>query len=73
MCGQDSEKNCVHGSDSLLSAQREISFFFEDVSSGYINILFLSCFIICNGVHFFFSLDFLYIESLRSLLSLFIS
>ncbi|KAJ7003274.1 hypothetical protein NC653_008500 [Populus alba x Populus x berolinensis] len=33
MCGQDSEKNCVHGSDSLLSAQREISFFFEDVSS----------------------------------------
>ncbi|KAH8514213.1 hypothetical protein H0E87_007160 [Populus deltoides] len=37
MCGQDSEKNCVHGSDSLLSAQREISFFFEDVSSGETN------------------------------------
>ncbi|KAJ6706231.1 NUCLEOSIDE DIPHOSPHATE KINASE [Salix purpurea] len=34
MCGQDLEKNCVHGSDSRLSAQREISFFFEDVSSG---------------------------------------
>ncbi|XP_031745041.1 probable nucleoside diphosphate kinase 5 isoform X1 [Cucumis sativus] len=30
MCGLDSEKNCVHGSDSLLSAQREISFFFEE-------------------------------------------
>ncbi|KAJ6932813.1 hypothetical protein NC651_008283 [Populus alba x Populus x berolinensis] len=37
MCGQDSEKNCVHGSDSFLSAQREISFFFEDVSSGETN------------------------------------
>ncbi|XP_038897367.1 probable nucleoside diphosphate kinase 5 isoform X2 [Benincasa hispida] len=30
MCGLDSEKNCVHGSDSLLSAQREISFFFGE-------------------------------------------
>ncbi|XP_023547543.1 probable nucleoside diphosphate kinase 5 isoform X2 [Cucurbita pepo subsp. pepo] len=30
MCGLDSEKNCVHGSDSLQSAQREISFFFEE-------------------------------------------
>lgn len=30
MCGLDSEKNCVHGSDSIQSAQREISFFFEE-------------------------------------------
>lgn len=30
MCGLDSEKNCVHGSDSLQSAHREISFFFEE-------------------------------------------
>ncbi|KAJ0075236.1 hypothetical protein Patl1_33717 [Pistacia atlantica] len=34
MCGLDSEKNCVHGSDSLQSAQREISFFFNEMSSG---------------------------------------
>ncbi|WCJ39392.1 Nucleoside diphosphate kinase family protein [Euphorbia peplus] len=34
MCGLDSEKNCVHGSDSLQSAQREISFFFGDSSAG---------------------------------------
>ncbi|XP_021638887.1 probable nucleoside diphosphate kinase 5 isoform X2 [Hevea brasiliensis] len=34
MCGLDSEKNCVHGSDSLESAQREISFFFGEISSG---------------------------------------
>lgn len=33
MCGLDSEKNCVHGSDSLQSAAREISFFFGDVKS----------------------------------------
>ncbi|KAJ0006827.1 hypothetical protein Pint_29180 [Pistacia integerrima] len=33
MCGLDSEKNCVHGSDSLQSAQREISFFFNEMSS----------------------------------------
>ncbi|CAL4887210.1 unnamed protein product [Urochloa decumbens] len=32
MCGLDSEKNCVHGSDSLESAAREISFFFGDAS-----------------------------------------
>ncbi|XP_012701655.1 probable nucleoside diphosphate kinase 5 isoform X2 [Setaria italica] len=30
MCGLDSEKNCVHGSDSPESAAREISFFFGD-------------------------------------------
>ncbi|KAJ4842719.1 hypothetical protein Tsubulata_043632 [Turnera subulata] len=30
MCGQDSQRNCVHGSDSLQSAEREISFFFDD-------------------------------------------
>uniref|UniRef100_A0ACD5ZGW5 Uncharacterized protein n=1 Tax=Avena sativa TaxID=4498 RepID=A0ACD5ZGW5_AVESA len=33
MCGMDSEKNCVHGSDSPQSAAREISFFFRDVKS----------------------------------------
>ncbi|CAL5057612.1 unnamed protein product [Urochloa decumbens] len=33
MCGLDSEKNCVHGSDSLESAAREISFFFGDADS----------------------------------------
>ncbi|XP_062087839.1 probable nucleoside diphosphate kinase 5 [Humulus lupulus] len=30
LCGIDSEKNCVHGSDSPQSAQREISFFFQE-------------------------------------------
>ncbi|KAF5733492.1 nucleoside diphosphate kinase 6-like isoform X1 [Tripterygium wilfordii] len=34
MCGQDLEKNCVHGSDSLQSAPREISFFFGGTLSG---------------------------------------
>ncbi|XP_025815461.1 probable nucleoside diphosphate kinase 5 isoform X1 [Panicum hallii] len=33
MCGLDSEKNCVHGSDSLESAAREISFFFGEADS----------------------------------------
>ncbi|KAL6899249.1 hypothetical protein ACP4OV_005907 [Aristida adscensionis] len=33
MCGLDSEKNCVHGSDSPESAAREISFFFRDADS----------------------------------------
>ncbi|TVU29626.1 hypothetical protein EJB05_21201 [Eragrostis curvula] len=33
MCGLDSEKNCVHGSDSRESAAREISFFFGDPGS----------------------------------------
>ncbi|KAF0932114.1 hypothetical protein E2562_008651 [Oryza meyeriana var. granulata] len=33
MCGVDSEKNCVHGSDSPQSAAREILFFFGDVRS----------------------------------------
>eukprot|EP00257_Ricinus_communis_P023159 XP_015583067.1 probable nucleoside diphosphate kinase 5 isoform X3 [Ricinus communis] len=33
MCGLDSERNCVHGSDSLESAQREVSFFFRELSS----------------------------------------
>jgi hypothetical protein len=36
MCGLDSEKNCVHGSDSTQSAQREIAFFFKDVLAGQI-------------------------------------
>lgn len=36
MCGIDSEKNCVHGSDSPQSAQREISFFFKEMSAGKI-------------------------------------
>lgn len=34
MCGLDSEKNCIHGSDSPQSAQREMSFFFKEMSSG---------------------------------------
>ncbi|XP_024031552.1 probable nucleoside diphosphate kinase 5 [Morus notabilis] len=34
MCGIDSEKNCVHGSDSPQSAQREVSFFFKEMSAG---------------------------------------
>ncbi|KAI3512492.1 hypothetical protein L1887_19808 [Cichorium endivia] len=33
MCGQDLERNCVHGSDSRESASREISFFFTDTFS----------------------------------------
>nr|GEY40627.1 reverse transcriptase domain-containing protein [Tanacetum cinerariifolium] len=32
MCGQDLERNCVHGSDSQDSAAMEISFFFTDIS-----------------------------------------
>lgn len=35
MCGLDSEKNCVHGSDSPESADREISFFFGEAESGW--------------------------------------
>ncbi|XP_020533922.1 probable nucleoside diphosphate kinase 5 isoform X2 [Jatropha curcas] len=42
MCGLDLEKNCVHGSDSLQSAQREISFFFGEISSGKSSLSFLS-------------------------------
>uniref|UniRef100_A0A2P2K5B5 Nucleoside diphosphate kinase n=1 Tax=Rhizophora mucronata TaxID=61149 RepID=A0A2P2K5B5_RHIMU len=34
MCGIDTEQNCVHGSDSLQAAQREISFFFGDIHFG---------------------------------------
>ncbi|KAK3022154.1 hypothetical protein RJ639_045293, partial [Escallonia herrerae] len=34
ICGLDSERNCVHGSDSLESAAREISFFFKETSPG---------------------------------------
>ncbi|KAL9228499.1 hypothetical protein vseg_004075 [Gypsophila vaccaria] len=29
MCGSNAERNCVHGSDSVQSASREISFFFD--------------------------------------------
>ncbi|PON43600.1 Nucleoside diphosphate kinase [Parasponia andersonii] len=36
ICGVDSERNCVHGSDSPQSAQREISFFFLEKSAGKI-------------------------------------
>lgn len=39
MCGMTLEKNCVHGSDSFQSAQREIAFFFEEKSSGKISLL----------------------------------
>ncbi|XP_059643122.1 probable nucleoside diphosphate kinase 5 isoform X2 [Cornus florida] len=37
MCGVDSEKNCVHGSDSPQSAAREIGFFFKETSSGVVS------------------------------------
>ncbi|KAI5427448.1 Transcription elongation factor spt6, variant 2 [Lathyrus oleraceus] len=33
-CGLDTEKNCVHGSDSTKSAQREILFFFDELAPG---------------------------------------
>ncbi|KAG4983230.1 hypothetical protein AAZX31_10G127500 [Glycine max] len=32
-CGLDVENNCVHGSDSPKSAQREIPFFFKELSA----------------------------------------
>ncbi|XP_031119748.1 probable nucleoside diphosphate kinase 5 [Ipomoea triloba] len=35
MCGLDVQRNCVHGSDSPHSAAREISFFFNEPSSGH--------------------------------------
>ncbi|XP_023645792.1 probable nucleoside diphosphate kinase 5 isoform X2 [Capsella rubella] len=34
LCGKDLQRNCVHGSDSTSSAEREIKFFFKDVVSG---------------------------------------
>ncbi|KAL6568313.1 hypothetical protein OROHE_003997 [Orobanche hederae] len=34
LCGVDSQRNCVHGSDSPQSASREISFFLEKSTSG---------------------------------------
>ncbi|XP_010540099.1 PREDICTED: probable nucleoside diphosphate kinase 5 isoform X2 [Tarenaya hassleriana] len=34
LCGIDSQRNCVHGSDSVHSAEREIMFFFMDAESG---------------------------------------
>ncbi|XP_010459329.1 PREDICTED: probable nucleoside diphosphate kinase 5 isoform X1 [Camelina sativa] len=34
LCGKDSQSNCVHGSDSTSSAEREIKFFFKDVVPG---------------------------------------
>ncbi|OMO70661.1 Nucleoside diphosphate kinase [Corchorus capsularis] len=33
MCGVDLEKNCLHGSDSHQSAEREIAFFFKETPS----------------------------------------
>ncbi|CAL9748307.1 unnamed protein product [Musa acuminata subsp. burmannicoides] len=36
LCGSNSERNCVHGSDSPQSAAREISFFFGEISPGII-------------------------------------
>lgn len=60
MCGLDSEKNCVHGSDSIQSAQREISFFFGDRSSGQFLYATLCCsdylWQHVNGCYFLFSL-----------------
>ncbi|KAJ0764385.1 putative nucleoside-diphosphate kinase [Helianthus annuus] len=38
MCGEDLERNCVHGSDSRESAAREISFFFPHLLSGEISL-----------------------------------
>lgn len=35
-CGLDMQKNCVHGSDSPKSAQREIPFFFNELSADVI-------------------------------------
>ncbi|XP_047307207.1 probable nucleoside diphosphate kinase 5 [Impatiens glandulifera] len=32
MCGMDLQRNCVHGSDSLLSATKEISILFKKIS-----------------------------------------
>ncbi|KAK6148761.1 hypothetical protein DH2020_016286 [Rehmannia glutinosa] len=37
LCGLDSQRNCVHGSDSPQSAAKEISFFFEKSSSGFVS------------------------------------
>lgn len=34
MCGVNLERNCVHGSDSIKSAAREISFFFKETNPG---------------------------------------
>ncbi|XP_024972753.1 probable nucleoside diphosphate kinase 5 isoform X2 [Cynara cardunculus var. scolymus] len=34
MCGKDLERNCVHGSDSVESAAREISFFLTEAFPG---------------------------------------
>ncbi|KAJ8773991.1 hypothetical protein K2173_009422 [Erythroxylum novogranatense] len=42
MCGLNIEQNCVHGSDSLQSARREIAFFFGDMSSGSVNFSILN-------------------------------
>ncbi|GKB25246.1 probable nucleoside diphosphate kinase 5 isoform X1 [Tanacetum coccineum] len=39
MCGQDLERNCVHGSDSHDSAAKEISFFFTEAFPGQFLIL----------------------------------
>ncbi|XP_017629412.1 probable nucleoside diphosphate kinase 5 [Gossypium arboreum] len=33
ICGKDLEKNCIHGSDSHQSAEREIAFFFKEAPS----------------------------------------
>ncbi|KAL2539044.1 putative nucleoside diphosphate kinase 5 [Abeliophyllum distichum] len=37
MCGMDLQRNCVHGSDSPQSADREIMFFFNKASSGFVS------------------------------------
>lgn len=55
MCGSDSEKNCVHGSDSRASAAREIPIFFPEVSPGQFLILFTSAYnsylsLLANGM-----------------------
>lgn len=37
LCGLNSQRNCVHGSDSPQSAAREISFFFQKSSAGVVS------------------------------------
>lgn len=34
ICGENLQRNCVHGSDSTKSAAREISFFFKEANRG---------------------------------------
>ena len=55
MCGLDQRKICVHGSDSLQSEKREISFFFdEEIGTIYsLYHLYLKCILICLCMIYF--------------------